>query len=371
MTDNGNSHKPKVDRGLFQRPKDSGIWWIRYADKSGIIHREKVGPKSLAQDAYNKRKTQIREGKFFPEMVKPKREILFREMAKLFINEHAKVNKKSWKTDEQRMTELVKQFGDKSLSQIKKQDVEKFRAKLAKELSPATVNRYIALLKTLYNKALEWDKTKNNPVTGIKQFTESHRIRYLTDEEELKLCDVFPQNYWPWVEIALNTGMRRSEQFGLRWENIDFQNGLITIPRAKNGEVRHIPMNDRVVEILQSLPSRLKSPWVFTSSNGETAMDADHFVGRVFKPALAKAGIKGFRWHDLRHTFASRLVMAGEDIRTVQELMGHKNIVMTMKYSHLSPKHLMGAVQRLAENSTGTRTGTKEEEELSQFCTTA
>lgn len=371
MTDNGKSQKPKVDRGLFQRPKESGIWWIRYADQFGTIHREKVGPKSLAQDAYKKRKTEIREGKFFPEMVTPKREMLFREMAKLFIKEHSKVNKRSWKTDEQRMTVLVEQFGDKTLSQINRQDVERFRSVLAKELSPATVNRYMALLKTLYNKAIEWDKVKVNPVTRIKQFSETNRIRYLTEEEEQKLSDAFPQNYWPWVEIALNTGMRRGEQFGLQWKHIDFQTSIITIPRAKNGELRHIPMNDRVIAILQGLPSRLKSTWVFTSSNGETAMDADNFVRRVFKPALTKAGIGDFRWHDLRHTFASRLVMAGEDIRTVQELMGHKNITMTMRYSHLSPKHLMGAVQRLTEKPTGTRSGTNEEEELGQFCTTA
>ena len=159
---------------------------------------------------------------------------------------------------------------------------------------------------------------------------------------------------------ARNTKMRRLEQFQLRWENVNFQTRLITIPMSKNGEERPIPMNDRVMEILQQLPSRLKNAWVFTGSNGETPMDARNFVQWIFLPVVREAGIKDFRWHDLRHTFASRLVMAGEDLRTVQELMGHKTINMTMKYSHLLPKHLMKAVQRLVKKPTDTKTDTKQ-----------
>ncbi|MFC1580006.1 tyrosine-type recombinase/integrase [Thermodesulfobacteriota bacterium] len=352
-------------RGVFERLKGSGDWWIRYADQYGQMHREKVGPKSLAIANYMKRKTEIREGKFCPEMIQPRKVLLFKDMAKLYIDEHAKVNKRSWKTDQQRADVLIEHFGSKPLPQIKRQDVERYRTKLTKDMSKATVNRYIALLKTIFNKAIEWEKAEHNPVKGIKQYAESHRVRYLTDEEEQELVKVFPATYWSWVEIAMDTGMRRGEQFGLRWEDINFQTRIITIPRSKNGEVRHIPMNDRVVEILRNLPSRFKGEYVFTSSNWQTPMDADNFVYRVFKPALAEAKIKDFRWHDLRHTFASRLVMAGEDIRTVQELMGHKNITMTMKYSHLSPKHLMEAVQRLAKNPTGTTTGTRQNEELS------
>ena len=325
-------------RGVFERPKGSGIYWIRYADQFGKIHREKVGPKSLARAAYRKRKTEIREGKFFPEKIQRRREILFRDMAKLYLEEHAKVNKRSWKTDEERLKRL--------------------RAVLAQDLSHATVNRYMALLKTVYNKAIAWGKTKHNPVQGIKQFKESHRIRFLTDEEEERLEAVFPKDYWPWLEVAFHTGMRRSEQFELSWDNINVQTRTLTIMLSKHGEIRHIPMNDRVMEILRSLPSRLNSPWVFTSSNGETPMDANNFVRRIFLPALRKAEIQDFRWHDLRHTFASRLVMDGADLRTVQELMGHKTIAMTMKYAHLSPGHRMDTVQRLVGNRTSTRTDT-------------
>ena len=345
---------------MFERPKGSGIFWIRYADQFGKIHREKVGPKSLASAAYRKRKTEIREGKFFPEKIRRKREMIFRDMAKLYLEEHAKVNKRSWKTDEERLARLKESFGDRRLSAITKQDVERFRAVLARELSPATVNRYMALLKTVFSKAIEWGKTKYNPVQGIKQFKESHRIRFLTDEEEEALEAKFPEKYWPWLEVALHTGMRRGEQFNLRWQDVNFQTRTLTIPRSKHGEVRHIPMNDRVIEILRNLPSRLNSPYVFASSTGKTSMDPNNFVHRVFIPALSEAKIDDFRWHDLRHTFASRLVMDGTDIRTVQELMGHKTITMTMKYAHLSPGHKMEAVQRLARKRSDTATSTEQ-----------
>jgi len=106
-------------------------------------------------------------------------------------------------------------------------------------------------------------------------------------------------------------------------------------------------------------PSRLRSRWVFPSETGETPLDAQNFVNRVFLPALKKAGIEGFRWHDLRHTFASRLAIAGVDLHTIQELMGHKTLAMTMRYAHLSPGHKLAAVQQLKSGATGTTTGTR------------
>jgi integrase len=213
-------------------------------------------------------------------------------------------------------------------------------------------------LKNVFNVAIEWGKTKHNPVRGIKQFKENHRIRFLSDEQEDRLEEVFPAKDWSSVEIAIHTGMRRSEQFHLRWENVDFSTRTLTIPRSKHGEVRYIDMNDKVVEILRSLPSRLVSPWVFPSATGESAMDAQNFVNRVFKPAVDKAGLGDFRWHDLRHTFISRLVMKGVDLRTVQELAGHKTITMTLRYSHLAPSHKKEAVQCLLKNGTDTKTDT-------------
>jgi integrase len=352
-----------MTRGVFERPKGSGIWWARYADEYGKIHREKVGPKSLAKSAYQKRKTEIKEGKFFPEKIKHKREILFEDMVKLYLEDHAKPNKRSYKDDIHRKKRLIDFFKGKSLSEISRQDVERFKARLSQEVSPATVNRHLALLKTIFNKAIEWGKTKTNPVQGVKLYRENNqRVRFLSEEEEARLKVKFPPQYWALVELALHTGLRRAELFGLRWSDINFQTKIITIPRSKSGQKRHVPMNSRVIELLRKLPSRMKGEWVFPNSSGTAPLYERNFVRRVFNPAVKEAQIENFTWHDLRHTFASRLIMKGVDLRTVQELLGHKDITMTLRYSHLSPAHKIAAVQTLVqgknEGQTDTTTGT-------------
>lgn len=119
-------------------------------------------------------------------------------------------------------------------------------------------------------------------------------------------------------------------------------------------------MNDHVMEILRGLPSRMKSTFVFPSETGETALNANNFINRVWNPARMKATLGDLHWHDLRHTLASRPVMAGVDLRTVQELMGHKTITMTLRYSHLSPTHQREAVQRLMQEPTAAKTAIKE-----------
>jgi site-specific recombinase XerD len=115
-------------------------------------------------------------------------------------------------------------------------------------------------------------------------------------------------------------------------------------------------MNEQVVEVLRNLPSRLKSPYVFPSRSGKTPLNANNFINRVWNPLLQEAGIDNFHWHDCRHTFASRLIMAGVDLRTVQELLGHKTITMTLRYAHLSPTHQREAVQRLTPQPTAITT---------------
>jgi integrase len=137
---------------------------------------------------------------------------------------------------------------------------------------------------------------------------------------------------------------------------VNFHTGVLTIPRSKHSEARHIPMNDQVVEVLRSLPSRLKSPYVFPSRSGKTPLNANNFINRVWNPLLQEARIEDFHWHDCRHTFTSRLIMAGVDLRTVQELLGHKTITMTLWDAHLSPTHQREAVQRLTLKPTATTT---------------
>jgi len=353
--------------GVFEKVKGSGEWWVRYSDKFGHIHREKAGPKSLAQKAYEKRKTEVNEEKFFPEMIGKRKDMLFKDMAKLYLEDYSKVNKRSYPTDCYVMVRLKQAFGEKALSEISVQDVARLKGRLAQEVSVATVNRHLALLSGVFNKALAWKKTKANPVREVKKFKENNeRVRYLKEEEEARLKAVFSEDHWSKVEIAHNTGLRRGEQFNLRWSDVNFHSRTITILNPKSGAKEFVKMNDRVVEILRNLQSRLKSEWVFPSETGETPLNAPNFINRVFRPALKEAKITNFHWHDLRHTFGSRLAMKGVDLRTIQEVMRHKTIEMTLRYTHLSQPHTLEAVNKLClTNQAGdTNTSTGENEKL-------
>ena len=147
----------------------------------------------------------------------------------------------------------------------------------------------------------------------------------------------------PIVTIALHTGMRRGEIFSLKWEQVDLEHGFILLDISKNGERREIPINTTLEYLFKDLPHSVESMYVFAGKNGNPLTD----IKNSFHAALKKAGILDFRFHDLRHTFASHLVMAGVDLTSVKELLGHKDITMTLRYSHLAPGHKRKAVQVL------------------------
>jgi integrase len=214
--------------------------------------------------------------------------------------------------------------------------------------APATVNRELAFLRRVFNVAIADGFADTNPVQPRMFAKEDNaRVRYLTDDEEKRLREVIGTDEWPKVAVALHTGARQGNQFRLRCEDVDFASGHITLRRPKNRRTYHVPMNETLRDVLRKMPSRLKSEYVFPSSTGVTPLDPRNWLREVFRPALLRAKIASLRWHDLRHTFASRLVMRGTDMRTVQELMGHETIDMTQRYAHLSPQHLRAAVQRL------------------------
>ncbi len=223
-------------RGVFERPTGSGIWWVRYCDQYGQLHREKVGPKGLAHEVYRKRKTAIREGKFFPEHLK-RRSILFDEAAKDWLS-YAKVNKRSYGLDMTRTRRLLQAFGGKPVEALTPQDVERFKADLKAEgWTDATVNRYLALLKSTLNLAVRNGKIERNPAKSVKLFQENNtRVRYLLAEEEARLFEALPEELKPLVTVALHTGLRKGELLHLRWENVDFHTGTLTVALAKNGE---------------------------------------------------------------------------------------------------------------------------------------
>lgn len=241
----------------------------------------------------------------------------------------------------------TERFGARLLEEVTAADLERVKAERAQLVEPATVNRELAFLKHVYNVAIRDSQTERNPVSKIKLLREpSGRVRYLTDEEEARLMAAFPTDAdRQRVTILLQTGLRKSEFFGLRWKDVDLRAGVLTIPRSKNGETRHVPMTSNVRGIFSRLPRSLdSSSLAFPNSVGTPEL---RWAKKTFQAAVRTAEIDDFRFHDLRHTFASRLAMAAVDLLAIKDLGGWKSLAMVQRYAHLSPAHRREAIERL------------------------
>ena len=342
------------DRGLFERPKGSGIWWIRYHDGDGREHREKIGTKGLARRVYEKRKTELREDRYFPP--DRTRRVLVREI----VESYRKWSEESGKviTDcRPAWDRVIQRFGDISAETLKPTDIEEWALELSKQFSASSVNHHLALLSASYNRAQRHGSVSVNPMHLVPRLKANNiRVRCLSEAEESRLLEALPEWLRPLVVVALHTGMRRGELLRLRWSDVDFATSTIVVREAKSGEGRRLPMSVETRQALRALWEKghkvvaLRdcgaidlAGHAFAAPNGGFM----HSLDRYWYPALRRAAIPDFHFHDLRHTFASRLAMKGVDLYRVQTLMGHKTPEMTQRYAHLSPDTLREAVERL------------------------
>lgn len=250
-------------------------------------------------------------------------------------------------------------------------------AATGKPVQRATAGREFAGLRSALSKAVEWKLLEQNPLKAMKiKGTEARKVvRHLSPDEETRLrtalkrrdgymiaarisgnrwreefgkplmpvlpADGFGDHLTPIVLLAMNTGLRRGELMSLTWDDVDLQRRVLTVrrERAKSGKQRHIPLNAEALAVLQQWKGQ---------TGGEGRLFRVNDPKKAWEGLLEAAGITGFRFHDLRHHFASRLVMAGVDLNTVRELLGHADLPMTLRYAHLAPEHLAEAVEKLA-----------------------
>ena len=343
-------------RGIFERVKDSGIWWIRWTDQAGRKRREKVGTRSAAEKLLAKRHTQKLEGAKLPENLRS-RAVTFRELCEDVLT-HSQSENSEKQTYELRLRidQLLEKFSSRPAESIKKNEIVGWLTEQSKERNWAASsrNRWQATFSLIFRVGIDNEKIERNPAARIRRKTEGGgRVRFLSDGEEARLRATierrFPQ-FLPHFLLSLHTGMRMSEQYGLHWNQVDFELRQIHLPRTKNGDPRTIPLNTIALTALDQLRSETKTAGtvpVFPSvRSGETLRGSRGW----FPTALEEAKIGEYSWHCNRHTFASRLVMAGVDLRTVAELLGHRTLQMVMRYSHLAPEHQASAVDRLVNS---------------------
>jgi integrase len=280
--------------------------------------------------------------------------------------------------------QFAEDFGTKPLTAITAWSIEKFKAKRIKDgTSPVTVGRDLDRIRAALNKAVAWKMLDANPIAGVKRpsVEDDRRVRFLDADEERRLRaalaerererrtrrasgnahavargrdprplwadDEYTDHLTPIVMLAMHTGLRRGELLGLTWESIDRDAKRLRVAAstAKSARVRYIPLNSEAMTVIERLHKYAASAsrLVFAGAKG----NAMTHIKRSWASLVATAELENFHFHDLRHHFASRLVMAGVDLYAVKELLGHSDFAMTQRYAHLSDEHMAAAVQRL------------------------
>jgi len=332
--------QPRVT-GVWEKVRDSGVWWIRYR-VDGKLKREKVGRKGDAIALYQLRKSQTRAGKKLPANLRSAG-VRFRELADAILAYSASHHRDT-RNIKSRIGKVLPDFGERVAEGIKPEEIDSWLA--THTVSAATANRYRALFSLVFREALRNGKVSSNPARLVRQRHEDNaRIRWLEEDEEKRLRAVIAEHFperLPELEIALGTGMRLSEQYGLTWGSVDLKRREVRLPMTKNYSGRSIPMNSDVLNAFKKLQETAakKSVTVFSINNPRP----------WFQGALRLAKIKRFRWHDCRHTFCSNLAMKGVNLKIIQTLAGHKTIAITARYAHLDDAALRAAMDRLAKH---------------------
>lgn len=344
--------------------REKGDWWIRWACPHGHLHRKMAGPKSAATEEVQRKRVE----RPCPRHQARKVNHLLADVIKEYLTA-AEMAKRSFRNDKRYGKTWTERLGRRTLEEITAADLEKIRVerlagrlgrdaddkdKKPRPVTPATVNREYAFLKHVFNIAIRDGKTERNPVAKLKMLREpSGRVRYLSDEEETVLfAKLLTDESRDRVRVLLQTGLRKSEFLGLRWKDVDLKAGMLTIPRSKHGETRHVPLTSEVRSIISRRPRSLDATaLIFPNSLGNVDL---HWAEKDFPDAVEEAEIEDFRLHDTRHTFASRLAMEGVDILAIKELGGWKTLSMVQRYAHLSPGHQRRAIERLVTRGNST-----------------
>jgi len=337
-------------------------WLIDYRDPHGKRVRLAFKKKKDAEAELGKRVSLIAEKRYLD--VKKEFKTKLKDLTEKYAENFQHPIKKSY------CENFREYFGEHTLlANIRYVDLETYRNRLkqkptfyGKARKESTINREMSCLNHIFTKAVEWDMIEQSPFSKGKPLLlkeNNTRLRFLREDEIIRLLNSSPKYLRNIIECALNTGMRRGEILSLKWDQI--RNGFIYLKETKTKEPRQIPINNTLEALFKNIRKEngLKSKYVFLydgqiieakSGKGRKPKKEPQPVRNIkkaFKSALKRAGINDFRFHDLRHTFASQLLMKGGSLKDVQELLGHKTMTMTLRYAHLTQEHKRKAVNLL------------------------
>ncbi len=316
----------------------------------GVRHKGTI-PEARTKDDAARAENKIKKDAFDGKYGKFAGDYSFTEFAKKTYLDWAKLNKRWWYTDKLIVESLCRFFDKKTFREMTPLMIEKYKKQRRESLtrskkprSPATVNRELAVLSKIFSLAIDDEIIETNPCSRVKRFRlNNERVRYLTREEEERLLNQLAD--YPLlkniVTMAIYIGFRRGEIFRLKWSEVDFSLRVVRT-LDKNGKPKVVPMTNKLFEILKDLPK--ESEFVFPSPRTNQPLTD---VKKGFKKARENAGIKNFRFHDLRHTTATRLAENGVDAFTIAEILGHSDLRMTKRYTHSTSKSKRRAIDSL------------------------
>ncbi len=340
-------------KGIYKRGK---IYWIRYSGLDGKTVYESSHSERFddAETLLIDRKKQVKEGKQ-PE-IKRIANHTFIELTEKYL-QWINGRQKSAGVKKYIIKQLVEKFSALPLRRFSTVLVEQLQTdNINRGIKASTNNKMLTVLKHMFTKAVDWEIVEEDTLKRVRKCKllpdDSKRLRYLSKQECQELINVCDEHMRPIVVTALNTGMRKGEILNLKWDNVDLKHGFILLDVTKNNERREIPINLTLRSVLQGITRRLDVPYVFYDPRTEKPYKD---IKNSFRTALRRVKIRDFHFHDLRHTFASHLVMSGVDITTVSRLLGHKSLKMTLRYSHLAPAHMVKAVDLLDTAINGER----------------
>lgn len=270
--------------------------------------------------------------------------------------QHAKSAKKTWQKDEAQLKlRILPKLGMYRLDAIETRQIEELHLEIRQELSPATANRYLALIRRMFNLAVRWGYISQSPAQSIKSFKENNqKTDWLSAEQVAALLKACADYENPYVgalfPFLLFTGARVGEALAAQWKNVDLERAMWLIPEAKSGNGRYVPLSPQAVEQLRAIPRQLDSQFVFCGhKHGRPLVNVSKPWGRIKKGANLP---EHFRVHDLRHTFASWGASKGIDLYHLQSLLGHSSSAMTQRYSHLAESGIKASVNHIGDHIT-------------------
>jgi integrase len=360
-----NRDKPKTDYfdtqipGFLLEVRSTGkaTYYQRYRDKYARMKQSRIGPAdAISLEEARHKARQIRTATvmgFDPnaEVLKYREMPTFKEFTDKQYLPHVKMYKRSWRQDEKMIANhLLPVWGQAKLSEIVREDIQQFLSSLlAAGYRPGSVNRFMALVKYIFSMAEKWEVIDKSPARGVSQVADNNRKeRFLTKEEIERLLAALKESKSPVVpdliEFLLLTGARKSEAGNARWENVNLETGIWTVPVSKSGKPRYIPLSRAAVRVLARRKTN-GSEYVFPNPRTGKPLQALH---GTWDRIRIRAGIPDVRIHDIRHHVASLLVNSGRSLYEVQKLLGHADISTTQRYAHLSQGTLKDAIEIVA-----------------------